>query len=117
MLPLILIDAMPCFISSLDPCLDYYFKSQFSVLFTCVGHWNTQRPTLDAGVSSVLFICMFIFAAMLESCFLLSYILAPYVLGGVWALWLLFSRYANSFQGYMWICMGFVPFSPYACFT
>ena len=91
MLPLMLIDVITCFISSLDPSLDHYFKPQFSVLFTCVGHWNTQRPTLDAGMSSVLF------TAMLESCFLLSYILAPYMLGGVWALWLLFSRYASSF--------------------
>ena len=97
MLSLMLTDAMTCFISSLDPILNHYFMLQFSLLFACVGRWSTPHPTLDTGVSSVLLFCLLTLASMFKCRFFLSCILAPCMLSGVWALWLLFSRFASSF--------------------
>ena len=82
--PFMLTNAMACLISSFDPGLDLCFLLQIIMLFACVGRWSTLRPTLDAGVSNVLLLCLFILAAMLEGCFLLSCILAPCVLSSVW---------------------------------
>ena len=71
----------------------------------CVGRWYTLRPTLDAGVSSVLFICMLIFAVMLECCSLLSQILAPCMPSSVWPLWQLPFKFANHFPSCMLVYM------------
>ena len=97
MLSLMLTDVMACLMLGFDPILDHYFMFQFSLLFAYVGRWSTLRPTLDAGVSSVLLFCLLILAAMLECCFFLSCIHDPCMRIGVWALWLLFSRFASSF--------------------
>ena len=110
MLPFMLTDAMACLISSFDPCLDLYFMLQIIMLFACVGRWSTLRPTLDAGVSSVLLFYLFILAAMLECCFLLSYIPAPCMCSGVWLPWQLCLSLHVSFQVACWLTWVLFPY-------
>ena len=107
-----LMDAMVCLVSSFDPILDHYAMLQFGLLFPCVGRWSTPRPTLDAGVSSVLLLCLFTLSSMLGCCLLLSCILAPCMFSGVWPPWQLLLSSQVPFYGCMLVYMGICSLIP-----